>query len=85
MPFTSSSSVALSHPATSIKLGFDLSDFGIPNEPPKQRIIVPRTKPKSNKFYRAPVEEFPADFLDRIELPRIMRAPNLIDVRAPPM
>jgi hypothetical protein len=43
-----------------------------------------REKPKSNKFYKPPAEEFPADFLDRIELPRIMRAPNLINPRAPP-
>jgi len=52
-----------------------LSEFGISNEPPKPRIMIPKLKHRDDRFYKPPPEEFPADFLDKIELPRIMRAP----------
>lgn len=41
------------------------------------RPVVFPTKKKKLRFFKPPPEEFPADFLERIDLPRIPQGPTI--------
>ncbi|KAM3127733.1 hypothetical protein pb186bvf_020165 [Paramecium bursaria] len=60
-----------------IRLGFDLSQFGLPSEPPKPIKIKMRKSPPKQQFY----QEVPHDYLETVELPRIQRNESLLQQR----
>lgn len=51
----------MGNPSQQIKFGFDLSEFGIPNELPKPKF---QPKPRKIIIQHPEPEEFPANYLD---------------------
>ncbi|CAK94102.1 unnamed protein product (macronuclear) [Paramecium tetraurelia] len=66
LPLNYNLGLMVHQPESQIRLAFDLSDFGLPKEPPKpQRVIVKKKIPQT--IYKAP--EF--DYFEQTDIPKI--------------